>query len=99
MIKTLKILLTRTAKPAPEPVCRWGGPHSGAAVRLLEIERGCGHVEPVSPACQAHVELLMSTGGVAERPAPCFEEDCGVVSRARIRAMTVLPVAAGSSGG
>lgn len=85
MINALKNLLPRRTAAATAPVCLWTGDHSPGETALLEITRDCGHGERNVAACPAHVRLLLGTGGLAERPAPCAEVDCGVVSRARIR--------------
>lgn len=91
MMTALKNLLTRRPAAVSPPVCRWAGPHSGEPVCLLVIERECGHIEPGTPACSAHLQVLLRTGGVAERPAPCFDPDCGIISYARVGSTADLP--------
>lgn len=93
MIGRLKKFLTRPHGTIvdPVPVCLWAGEHSGDPICFLGIERECGHIETGQPACLAHVQHLLRTGGVAVRPAPCFREDCDVVSFARVAFTTDIP--------
>lgn len=89
----LKVLLARTPRAVSDrsPACLWGGEHSGDPICFLGIERECGHIETGQPACLAHAQQLLRTGGVAVRPAPCFREDCDVVSFARVAFTTDIP--------
>lgn len=80
----LKNLFARAEKMDPELRCIWAGEHSGGLVCLVEIERGCGHIENPVPTCLGHVQVLLNTGGVARRPAPCPDADCEVISIARV---------------
>lgn len=90
-MKLLKRLLTRRPTQEAALVCLWAGEHSGEPICFLEIRRECGHVELEQPACLAHVQGMLRTGGVAERPAPCYRPDCDVVSIARISATADIP--------
>lgn len=95
MIRSLlgKVFGTHSVRAAPAagPVCLWAGEHSGEPICFLGIERECGHIESGQPACLAHMQLLLRTGGVAVRPAPCFREDCDIVSFARVAFTSDIP--------
>lgn len=90
-MRVLRKLLMRRPKQVPGPVCLWAGEHSGEPVCFLGIKRGCGHIEPGTAACLGHLQAMLRTGGVADRPAPCFREDCDVVSIARVVSTADIP--------
>lgn len=93
MMAGLKNLLRLRPGPPPVPVCPWAGGHDGDPVCRLEIQRECGHIEDGGFVCVGHLRGMLPTGGVAANPAPCFRDDCDVVSLARVVNTMEIPAA------
>lgn len=90
MLSAVRYLLGSRTRPAHHK-CVWAGEHDGGTICFIDIERQCLHVETDIPVCLAHLQVLLATGGVAQRPAPCRDAGCDVVSLARVSSTRDVP--------
>lgn len=76
----LRGLLRRQPRRA---TCAWHGSHVGAVSVGVDTAWPCGHPQDrTAPTCVAHLNHLLSQGGMAERETPC--STYGAVGAARV---------------